>query len=274
MNQGLRGNISRLLVAIGLALTASSASAVCTISNLRAGGQAGDAYVGPTCNSDGSYRGCVYAEGVDFPGGNAVSLTIDGVDAPIAFQVDLSPTVHVVCATTLPLRSGPVDVEVVLAPGCSRSELDIYLTPTECPAGENGLASVEGHVFEDLNGDGDQDPGEPDLPGVTVDIVSGLDSRSAVTDAFGNYGSVITAGDVTVDVDETTLPQGYVQTAGTDPTVIQANAGVLTDAGVDGYRLAPPRPVAPVPTLGTMSFLLLAGLLGFVARMRLRANKA
>ena len=44
------------------------------------------------------------------------------------------------------------------------------------------------------------------------------------------------AGSTTADVDESTLPAGYVQTAGTDPSTVNVPAGSTTDIGEDGYQ--------------------------------------
>jgi len=48
----------------------------------------------------------------------------------------------------------------------SRVSLDPYLTPGT--VGTEPLGEISGRVFEDLNGNGIQDPGEPSLPGQIV----------------------------------------------------------------------------------------------------------
>ena len=99
------------------------------------------------------------------------------------------------------------------------------------------FAAVIGHVFEDTNGNGTQDVGEPDLPNIDV-VITDVDgnTQTVTSDANGDYTAVVPAGSTTANVDETTLPTGYVQTAGTDPTTVTAVAGSTTDIGDDGYQ--------------------------------------
>jgi hypothetical protein len=49
------------------------------------------------------------------------------------------------------------------------------------------LGSIGDHVFEDLNKNGIQDPGEPGIAGVTVQLLDGGSNPTTVTDANGNY---------------------------------------------------------------------------------------
>lgn len=101
-----------------------------------------------------------------------------------------------------------------------------------------------GHIFEDVNGDGNQDPGEPHLANVDVIVTDTFGvTQTVTTDANGNYtatvplsnGSTLT-DTATVDVVESTLPAGSIQTAGADPTTVVVEAGDLVDAGDDGYQ--------------------------------------
>ena len=105
------------------------------------------------------------------------------------------------------------------------------------------LAVVWGHIFQDTNGNGVEDPGEPPLVGVSVVITdsSGV-TQTVATDASGNYTVTVTAGLTTADVDEATIPFDYLQTAGSDPTTVNAPQGSLTHIGDDGYQ--------PLGTLG------------------------
>ncbi|GBC61613.1 hypothetical protein DENIS_2575 [Desulfonema ishimotonii] len=111
---------------------------------------------------------------------------------------------------------------------------------TTADAGNDGFqprATVEGHVFEDRNGNGIQDDGEPNWPGVDVVITDSQgETQRVTTGSDGNYSADIPAGNTIVDVDETTLPPNYFQTAGTDPTAVNAPSGSRTDAGDDGYK--------------------------------------
>ncbi|HUW11860.1 MAG TPA: SdrD B-like domain-containing protein, partial [Anaerolineae bacterium] len=99
------------------------------------------------------------------------------------------------------------------------------------------FSQVYGHVFEDSNGNGVEDFGEPVLVGISVVITDSQGiTQTAVTDSSGNYTVTVVPGSTTADVDETTLPPGYVQSAGTDPTTVVAPAGASTSIGDDGYQ--------------------------------------
>lgn len=97
--------------------------------------------------------------------------------------------------------------------------------------------SVFGHVYQDTNGDGTQDVGEPNLPGVGVLVTTSTGQVfTAVTDASGNYNVPgVPIGSATVDIVNSSLPPGLVQTEGTDPTPVTVPAGPV-NAGNDGYR--------------------------------------
>jgi uncharacterized repeat protein (TIGR01451 family) len=106
-------------------------------------------------------------------------------------------------------------------------------------------AQLTGHLFEDTDGNGVQNGAEPDLPNITLVITDSLGlTQTVVTDANGNYTATVPVDSTTsatdsaiVDVDETTLPAGAVQTAGTDPDTITVTSGTTTDAGDDGYQI-------------------------------------
>ncbi|HOX04248.1 MAG TPA: SdrD B-like domain-containing protein, partial [Verrucomicrobiota bacterium] len=103
------------------------------------------------------------------------------------------------------------------------------------------LAQVSGHLFLDSNGDGDQDPGEPNLPNVNVVVTKSDNTQVTVsTDADGNWVATVPAGATTADVDQSDpeFPAGALQTAGTDPTSVTAVAGVNTFTDDDGYYAA------------------------------------
>ena len=116
-------------------------------------------------------------------------------------------------------------------------------------AGNDGYfipATVTGHLYVDTNGNGTQDIGEPDLANVDILITDSLGAIQAVpTDASGNWTATVPPGNTSADVDETdadfilTVPAGYTQTEGTDPTAVVAVADASTSAGIDGYALPP-----------------------------------
>ena len=98
--------------------------------------------------------------------------------------------------------------------------------------------TVFGHLYIDTNGDGNQDPGEPDLADVNVIVTDSIGAPQTVsTDANGDWTATVPPGSTSAKVDETDpeYPAGYSQTEGTDPTVITAVAGSNADAGLDGY---------------------------------------
>ena len=99
------------------------------------------------------------------------------------------------------------------------------------------IGAVTGHLFVDTNGNGSQQGGEPDLPNVTIVITDQFGvTHAVVSDSSGNYTAVIPIGAATVNVDESTLPALYTQTAGSDPTAVTVTTGATTNAGNDGYQ--------------------------------------
>jgi len=107
-------------------------------------------------------------------------------------------------------------------------------------------AIVNGHVYEDTNGNGTQDPGEPDLANVDVVITDSFGmSQTVTTNAFGNYSVSVPAGNTSINIvnSDPDLPAGSLQTEGTDPTVVTAVVGSFVSAGNDGFA-----PVNDVPT--------------------------
>jgi uncharacterized protein (DUF2345 family) len=152
----------------------------------------------------------------------------------------LSPgtaTVDVVNATLPPgLASQTAGTDTstatVVAGSTSPGGIDGYQ-----PAAPGGPGSVFGHVYQDTNGNGVQDGGEPNLPGVSVLLTTaGGQVFVATTDAAGNYNfSNVPTGNATVDIVNSSLPPGLVQTEGTDPTPVVVPAGPV-NAGNDGYQ--------------------------------------
>ena len=125
--------------------------------------------------------------------------------------------------------------------------LDEILSSTPVPVPPPGPmplshGTVIGHVFEDANGNGVKDSGESGLSGISVVITdSQNNSKTLSTDFAGDYYSLVIEGAVILDVDESTLPENYVQTAGNDPVTVNVSAGETVDAGYDGYQLQIPQ---------------------------------
>ncbi len=108
------------------------------------------------------------------------------------------------------------------------------------------LGTVTGHLYIDTNNDGTQNPGEPNLANVSVnltDINGG--AYTAVSGSDGHYGFTgVPAGLATVNVDDADpdIPSGYLHNGSTspagdaDPSTVLVAGGATTDAGKDGYR--------------------------------------
>ena len=84
-----------------------------------------------------------------------------------------------------------------------------------------------GHIYEDKDGNGVQNVGEPNLSGVSVVITDAFGlTQTVTTDSSGNYTATVATGSAsnpytaTVDIVESTLPAGYLQTDGSDPTLV------------------------------------------------------
>ena len=97
---------------------------------------------------------------------------------------------------------------------------------------------VEGHVFEDLDGNGAHDTGEPGLLGVTIsvtDIAGGVSSTA--TDAAGDYlVANVAAGNATVTV---ATPPGFIATTGNTTQVVTVpEDGVVAVAAVGFEEVA------------------------------------
>jgi uncharacterized repeat protein (TIGR01451 family) len=101
-------------------------------------------------------------------------------------------------------------------------------------------STVYGHIFEDRDGNGSQNGQEPPLANVSVIITDSVGfTRTVTTDASGAHTATVPAGLTIADVVEATLPTGYIQTAGSDPSSADAPAGGVTSLGDDGYRPTP-----------------------------------
>ncbi|MBL9135953.1 MAG: carboxypeptidase regulatory-like domain-containing protein, partial [Verrucomicrobiales bacterium] len=92
--------------------------------------------------------------------------------------------------------------------------------------GDLAVGSVTGTVFEDLNGDGSRDAGEPGLGGVTVVLVGRSIQRSTTTAGDGTYqfGAVAPG---TYSVEETD-PIGFSSTTPNLRTINVASAGAAS----------------------------------------------
>ncbi|SHE47821.1 C-terminal domain of CHU protein family protein [Psychroflexus salarius] len=113
------------------------------------------------------------------------------------------------------------------------SDNDGFFVPDETVS-----AQVNGHLYEDTNGNGTQDTGEPDLANIDVELTDDFGNQQTVaTDASGDWLATVTAGNITSDIDEADVdfPAGFVQTEGTDPSTTFAPPAVNTFTENDGF---------------------------------------
>ncbi|GAB3694307.1 hypothetical protein GCM10027592_15090 [Spirosoma flavus] len=117
---------------------------------------------------------------------------------------------------------------VTLAPGETNNNIDAGYVPPTSPV---AIATLGDYVWLDLNGDGQQQVGEPPLAGVTVTLISnGTVVATTTTNASGLYSFTVLPG-VPYSV-SFTAPTGYTGTA--------ANAGPdATDSDPVGGITAP-----------------------------------
>ncbi len=184
-------------------------------------------------DDDGSYETLVATQATDGSGG------YDFTDLPpgeYRVDVDLSTAPPGYAATT------PLSVEVSLPVGADFDAADVGVRFQPVSIGDL--------VWDDLDGDGVTDPGEPGLDGVTVELYEDTDGDgthetlvgSQVTAGGGAYSfEFLTAGDYRVDVVEATLPAGYVPTT---PEPFDVTVGDIEDVDYAdfGYRLAATSP--------------------------------
>ncbi|MBD2700531.1 DUF11 domain-containing protein [Spirosoma sp. BT702] len=98
---------------------------------------------------------------------------------------------------------------VTLAPGQTNNDIDAGYTPPTSPI---AVATLGDYVWVDLNGDGQQQVGEPPLSGVTVTLINnGTVVATTTTDVGGAYSFTIIPG-VPYSV-SFTAPTGYSVTA-------------------------------------------------------------
>ena len=99
------------------------------------------------------------------------------------------------------------------------------------------LATVDGHLYFDTNGNGTQDAGEPDLANVAVGVIDALGGTQLLTtDANGDWSTQVPEGSTITAINENdpNFPTGATQTEGTNPTVVNVIAG-NNNSQIDGY---------------------------------------
>jgi hypothetical protein len=103
-------------------------------------------------------------------------------------------------------------------------------------------ATISGHLYYDVNGNGAQDTGEPNLANVDVVVTDVLGQMQTVTtDGSGNWMATVLPGTTTAVVQTAdpdfaaVVPAGWTQTQGTPTNPVTAVGGANTNAGADGY---------------------------------------
>ncbi|MBB4080550.1 hypothetical protein GGR28_003184 [Lewinella aquimaris] len=112
----------------------------CEITDVRVAGQPSDAYIGPTCNGDGTYRTCFYVTGNLLPSTTAgYEVVVDGTSYPVAFTQVVSPQQIVICVNGIPAdgtKGVPVYVRLSGDPECEMLVCPLYDEPVSCPGGD------------------------------------------------------------------------------------------------------------------------------------------
>jgi uncharacterized repeat protein (TIGR01451 family) len=190
---------------------------------------------------EGGMAGVIVFVDLNDNGSRDAGEPYDTTDATGAYDItDLAAGSHSVRvdAATLPagavLTTGNDPLAVVLAAGQDFNTADF---------GYRGNGSIGDLIWHDADGDGNQEGGEPGLADVTVfldmndDGVLDTGEPFVVTDGGGNYDFTnLAAGDYIVDVDDTTLPPGFILTTGFDSISLTLVDGEDFNAADFGYR--------------------------------------
>jgi len=98
-------------------------------------------------------------------------------------------------------------------------------TPTEIPTVSptiSPVGKVKGTIFVDTNGNAIQESGKPGIEFVAVVISDSSGATYTVTtNGNGDYMQTVSPGTVLIDIVDGSLPPGYVQTVGDDPTTVE-----------------------------------------------------
>ena len=162
----------------------------------------------------------------------------------------LAPT-----ATPVPPTATPVPPTATPVPPTATPE-----PPTATPVPLR--AAVGDRVWFDLDRDGDQDPSEAGISGVTV-ILTDADgnTQTAVTGSNGGYlFSNLDAGPYQLSIDTTTLPAGAIQTYDAEAPLDDTSTVTLAPGDENrlqdfGYVVPVPPTVTPEPLLASVGDL-------------------
>jgi uncharacterized protein (DUF2141 family) len=142
---------------------------------------------------------------------NGVSGTMTTpADGSFSFDVDRSGTYTVTATTPTGYTATTLVEAVVDITGPDQSVTVDF--------GYRGIGTILGTVFDDRDGDGAQDGGEPGIGGVTITLLQGSSTiSSTMTTVNGSYGfAPLFLGDYTV---RETDPEGYASTTPNEVSV-------------------------------------------------------
>jgi len=153
------------------------------------------------------------------PSGNVVATTVTGSNGTYVFS-NVTPGNYTVNETDPSgfVSTTPNTVPVTLPPGGSAS----------ANFGDKPVGTVSGAVFEDLNGNGQQDPGEPGIRNTTVQLLNsgGTVIATTTTNADGSYRfDNVAPGNYTV---RETDPAGFSSTTPNNVPVVVSNSSPAT----------------------------------------------
>ncbi len=117
-------------------------------------------------------------------------------------------------------------------------EVEDYVVTVSDTTGTATAGTVSGRIYKDINGNGTQGPGEPNLPDVSVSITASNNSvQSVTTDANGNWSALVPTGSTTVDINnaDPDLPAGATLTQGIDPLIVTVLPNQNANGGIAGF---------------------------------------
>ncbi len=172
-------------------------------------------------------------DGTQNPGENNMpNVTVNVVDSQGAVHIVITNSAGN-WTLTLPIGNATVTINTtmggfpigsLLTEGTNPTNITV-LENTTLPVlinGFNNSGILKGHLYNDTNGNGIQNTGEPNISNITVQITNSLGiTQQVTTDSLGNWQVTVASGSTTstIDVNDTDFPIGAIQTQGTNPIV-------------------------------------------------------